>query len=139
VNPSRRDKNFAVPKDTRSPSSGSSKATGPSKFSGAGDGNSIGEIIGLVKTYARQETIGPLKGAGRWLAFGTAGALALGFGLSMLLLGLLRLLQNEAPGVFDGNWSWGPYGITLVACVIVMLWALMRVRKDTLQRKEPRR
>lgn len=128
-----------MPKDTRSPSSGSSKDSGPNKFSGSGDGNSIGEILGLVKTYARQETIGPLKGAGRWLAFGIAGALALGFGLSMLLLGLLRLLQNEAPGVFDGNWSWAPYGITLVACAIVMLWALMHVRKDTLQRKEPRR
>ncbi len=128
-----------MPKDTRSSSPGSSKDNGSNKFSSSGDGNSIGEIIGLVKTYARQETIGPLKGAGRWLAFGTAGALALGFGLSMLLLGLLRLLQNEASGVFDGNWSWAPYGITLVVCAIVMLWALMRVRKDTLQRKEPRR
>jgi hypothetical protein len=138
VRPLRRDKNFAVPKDTKS--SKSSGAAGDAKqLGGSGDGNSIGEIVDLVKTYARQETVGPLKGAGRWLAFGAAGAISLGFGLSMLLLGLLRLLQNEAPGTFDGNWSWAPYAITLAACGMVMFWALMHVRKDTLQRKEPRR
>ncbi len=123
-----------MPKDPKS-----SPGSEPKQLSGSGDGNSIGEIIDLVKTYARQETVGPLKGAGRWLAFGTAGAIALGFGLSMLLLGLLRLLQTEASGTFDGNWTWAPYAITLVACGLVMVWALMHVRKDTLQRKEPRR
>ncbi|MBI5090081.1 MAG: hypothetical protein HZB15_14795, partial [Actinobacteria bacterium] len=30
----------------------------------------IGEVIELVKDYARQETLGPLRGAGRWLAAG---------------------------------------------------------------------
>lgn len=103
-----------------------------------GDGASLGEVIDLVKTYARQETLGPLKGAGRWIAFGAAGAVALGFGLSMLLLGLLRLLQNEAPEVFDGNWSWAPYAITLVAAVLVMGLAFMHVKKDSLQRKGDR-
>ena len=127
-----------MPKDTRSPSSGSSKDSGPNKFSGSGDGNSIGEILGLVKTYARQETIGPLKGAGRWLAFGIAGALALGFGLSMLLLGLLRLLQNEAPGVFDGNWSWAPYFITLLVCVAVIGAILVAMRRSIRSGGTPR-
>ena len=34
---------------------------------------SIGEVVDLVKTYAQQETVGPLKGAGKWLAMGAAG------------------------------------------------------------------
>ena len=116
-----------------------SKSRGNVDSKPSGDANSVGELVDLVKTYARQETLGPLKGAGRWLAFGAAGALALGFGLSLLLLGLLRLLQNEAPGTFDGNWSWAPYAITLLACVVIMAFALLHVRKDSLQRKEPRR
>ena len=54
-----------------------------------------GEVVEFVKTYAKQETVGPLRGAGRWIAFGAAGAICLGLGLSLLLLGLLRLLQAE--------------------------------------------
>ena len=58
-------------------------------------GVSISELVELVKTYAEQETVGPLRGAGRWLALGTAGAAVLGLGLTLLTLGLLRLLQTE--------------------------------------------
>ena len=38
-----------------------------------GEQASVGEVVEFVKTYARQETVGPLKGAGRWIAFGAAG------------------------------------------------------------------
>ena len=31
----------------------------------------VGDVIDVVKEYARQETLGPLKGAGRWLALGS--------------------------------------------------------------------
>ncbi len=99
----------------------------------------IGETIDLVKAYVLQETVGPLRGAGRWLGLGIAGAMALGLGLVFLMLALLRLLQTEAAETFDGNWSWAPYAITLVACVLVGAVAVSRVRKQTLQRKEPRR
>jgi hypothetical protein len=105
----------------------------------AASDNQIGETVDLIKAYVRQETIGPLKGAGRWIGFGVAGALALGFGVSMLLLGLLRLLQTEAADTFDGNWSWAPYGITLVASALIGAIAVSRIRKQTLQRKEDRR
>ncbi|MEL6893357.1 MAG: hypothetical protein AAFP84_17325, partial [Actinomycetota bacterium] len=59
------------------------------------DDASLGEVIEYVKSYAKQETIGPLKGAGRWLAFGAAGAFALGLGLMIVLLGVLRAAQVE--------------------------------------------
>ena len=94
--------------------------------------NEIGETIDLLKAYVRQETIGPLKGAGRWLGLGIAGAVALGLGLLFLMLALLRLLQTEAGETFDGNWSWAPYAITLVACALVGALAVSRVRKKTL-------
>lgn len=28
----------------------------------------VSDVVDLVKEYAKQETLGPLKGAGRWLA-----------------------------------------------------------------------
>jgi predicted cobalt transporter CbtA len=103
------------------------------------DQPSFGELIDSVKSYAKQETLAPLKGAGRWLAFGVAGSLVLGLGLSLVLLGLLRLLQTELDDQLDGNWSWAPYAITLVVSLVVIGITLSRVGKSTLQRKETRR
>ena len=79
-------------------------------------GVSIAELVELVKTYARQETLGPLRGAGRWLALGTAAALVLGLGLTLLMLGLLRLLQTEWDDVATGRWSWASSASSLSPC-----------------------
>ncbi|MFM8562380.1 MAG: hypothetical protein ACKOCE_00635 [Acidimicrobiia bacterium] len=98
---------------------------------------SVGEVVDLVKDYARQETLGPLKGAGRWLALGTLGATFLGLGLVLMLLGVLRLLQTELDA-FDGGFSWVPYVIVLAACAVLSGIALSRVKKATLG-KEPGR
>jgi hypothetical protein len=93
-------------------------------------------LVELVKTYARQETLGPLKGAGRWLAYGTAGAFLLGLGLVLILLGGLRFVQSKYDTTFDGAWSWAPYLFVLIAAGIVMFIAFSRVKKTTLA-KEP--
>ena len=93
-------------------------------------------IVELVRAYAEQETLGRIKGAGRWLAYGAVGALLLGIGLSLVLLGLLRLLQTELDTTLDGAWSWVPYAIVTAVAVLVLLLALSRVKKATLA-KEP--
>lgn len=54
----------------------------------------VGEFRELVVGYAKQETIDPLKRLGRYLGFGLGGALALGLGVLLLLLALLRGLQE---------------------------------------------
>lgn len=100
--------------------------------------NQIAETVDIVKLYVMQETVGPLKNAGRWVGFGAAGAVTLGVGLTFLLLGLLRLLQTEAADTFDGNWSWAPYAITVLVCAVIMAIVVSRIKKDTLERKEPR-
>jgi hypothetical protein len=97
---------------------------------------SVGHAIDLVKRYAKQETLDPLRGVGRWLAFGAAGSLLLGIGLLLLLLSLLRALQFETD-VFGGSWNWVPYLITLVVTVGITVLALSRVRKTTLARPIP--
>ncbi len=97
---------------------------------------SVGEVIDYVKTYARQETVGPLKGAGRWIAMGAAGAIALGLGLSLLLLGVLRLLQSEVSDIADGRLSWLPYLIVLVVCVVLLVLAVTQINKNFLNKED---
>jgi tRNA-5-methyluridine54 2-sulfurtransferase len=36
------------------------------------ESTSVGEVVDYVTQYAKQETLGPLKGAGRWLGYGAA-------------------------------------------------------------------
>ncbi len=96
----------------------------------------VGDVIDVVKEYARQETLGPLKGAGRWLALGTVGSLLLGLGSILVLVGTLRLLQTET-SMFDGAWSWVPYLIVLVLALGLTVVTLSRVKRATLG-KEPR-
>jgi hypothetical protein len=87
------------------------------------------ELWDLVRAYAKQETIEPLKGLGRFIAFGLAGSFALGIGLVLLALGGLRALQTETGTTFHGNWSWAPYLIVLVACASIAGIAMSRTGK----------
>jgi hypothetical protein len=89
----------------------------------------MGELMQLTIDYAKQETIDPLKGLGRFLGFGVLGAVALGIGVSLLVLGGLRFLQTETGSTFTGNWSWAPYPITALAGLIVIGLALLRITK----------
>lgn len=86
------------------------------------------ELWELVTTYARQETIEPVKGIGRYVAFGLAGSLALGTGLLLLALAGLRALQTETT-TFDDEWSWVPYLITLAATGTIVVLALAGARR----------
>ncbi len=101
-------------------------ATSASKPTGSGQ---IGEVIDLVKTYAKQETLGPLKGIGRKIGWGLAGAFALGVSLFFVSLGLLRLVQTKIPRISHGAWSWVPYLMIFVFCVLVTALALSRIAK----------
>jgi len=95
--------------------------------------SSFGDVVQVVRTYAEQETLGPLKGAGRWLAMGVIGALLLGLGLVILLLGLLRLIQTQWTTVSTGGWSWVPYLIVLVACLLLLILIVSRINRDSLK------
>ena len=97
---------------------------------------SVGEVIDYVKTYAKQETVGPLKGAGRWVGMGAAGAIALGIGLSLLLLGLLRFVQSEWSRSASGRLSWLPYLIVLVVCLLVLALTMLQINKTFLNKED---
>ncbi len=93
----------------------------------------INEVVDLVKDYARQETLGPLRGAGRWIAFGLAGSILVGTGVLLVVLGLLRLVQNEFGDSFDGRWTGLlPYLLALLVSIAVIGIAVSRISKSSL-------
>ncbi len=82
------------------------------------------ELLHLVIGYAKQETVDPIKGLGRFLAFGLAGALVGSVGLVLLLLGGLRLLQTETGSAFGGRRTWIPYVLVVIASAAIAGGAL---------------
>jgi hypothetical protein len=99
------------------------------------DDVSISGVVDLVKTYAKQETVDPLKNAGRFLAFGAIGAILLGIGLILIALGLLRLVQTEFDNLARGGWSFLPYLIVLAFCVAAIVLAASRIKKPSLTKE----
>jgi hypothetical protein len=87
------------------------------------------ELWELSLAYAKQETIDPLKGLGRFLGFGVGGAILLGLGSVLLGLSGLRALQTETGSRFTGNLSWIPYGIVALSAVLLIGLVIWRVVK----------
>ena len=87
----------------------------------------LSELKDLTVTYAKQETIDPLKGLGRFIAAGVAGSLLLGIGLVLWALAGLRALQTETDDTFDGDYTWAPYLIVLAGALIFILLAVRRI------------
>lgn len=99
-----------------------------------GTGTQLNELKDLVVGYAKQETVDPLRSLGRSLGFGIAGSVLIGTGAFLLLLALLRGLQeltffNDPTSVDGGTWSWLPYLITATVgmlLAVLFLWKLVR-------------
>jgi hypothetical protein len=85
------------------------------------------ELFDLLKAYAQQETVDPLKALGTYLAWGAGGAVLIATGVFFLALSGLRALQTETNGTFDGNWSWAPYLIVAVVLSGVIGVAAWRI------------
>jgi hypothetical protein len=102
------------------------------------DDGSIGQLVQLVKDYARQETLGPLRGAGRWIGVGIAGSVIMAFGLAFLVLAVLRMFQYEFDTFDTRGWSLLPYVFALIVCVLAAALAAWRINKTTLQKGDKR-
>ncbi|MEZ5322706.1 MAG: hypothetical protein R2698_11660 [Microthrixaceae bacterium] len=125
---------MADPADTSSNGLGSGRSPGgpPGGRAGAKQPKEhIAELKSLVVGYAKQETIDPLKSLKRYLLFGLAGSVALSFGVFLLLLGVLRMLQAYGP-MHDsrGAWSLVPYAGTAIVAVLTVVAAATGIKKD---------
>jgi Putative Actinobacterial Holin-X, holin superfamily III len=98
-----------------------------------------GETVQLVIDYVKQETLDPLRGLGRYVLFGVAGAVFLAIGLVVLTIALLRLLQGETGTTFAGNLSWVPYvicTIVVVGVAALAVWSVSRGQNRTVRELE---
>jgi len=96
------------------------------------------ELVELLKGYVRQETLDPLKGVGRFAAFGVGGSILIGFGLCLLALGGLRALQTETGSTFRGHLSWAPYLITMAGVIFFAVLSILAIRRTGLDRSSKR-
>jgi hypothetical protein len=95
---------------------------------------SVVELCKMVRDYVKQETLDPLRGVGRWLAWGIVGAISLLFGAVVGLIGLLRLLQAV---VFDqpNGFTWAPYMIVAGFALIFIWLSLTRIQRPSLHKE----
>lgn len=87
----------------------------------------VQDLWDLLKAYAAQETIDPLRTLGRYLAWGAGGSLLMALGLFFLGMAELRALQTETGDTFVGEFSWVPYLITAVTIALVIAVSVRRI------------
>jgi hypothetical protein len=90
------------------------------------------DVLDLVVSYAKQETIEPLRGAMRWILWGLASMAFICTGLVFLVLGVVRLSQDVLGESFQHSWSFVSYFVGVLACGVVVAFALTSIKKDSL-------
>ena len=94
-----------------------------------------GDAFQLVIDYFKQETLEPVKGLGRFLAFGVLGSLGIATGFVFVLVGVLRVLQTET-SAFHGNLSWLPYVIVIGVAIAVIGLAVWRIMSGPARKRD---
>lgn len=94
----------------------------------------VTDVVDSVKAYAVQETIGPARGAARWLAFGSLGAVFLGVGTVFFALAALRLVQDLGGESLSGGWSFVPHLVAATVLGVLSGVAMSRVHRTSLGR-----
>lgn len=93
------------------------------------------ELWELLKAYAQQETIGPLKNLGRQLGLGLAGSIFISLGVMLLVLGVIRGLDSHQIPVIgsflqDRDWLIYLIGVLLLVGVIGLCYLKAKPRSD---------
>lgn len=104
--------------------------------------DSFKDVMDLAVAYVKQETVEPLRGIGRFLGFGIAAMVFFGAASVLLLLAVLRALQNETGEHFTGSLTWVPYMLTFVVAVIIAAfagWAIGATKRKAAKQKKAKR
>ena len=95
----------------------------------ASEANPINDAVEVVKAYAKQETIDPLKKLGPYLKIGVPGGLLGGLGAFLLTLGVLRFMQHRGSWV-TGSLSWIPYLTAVVFALLLCALFVLLIKKS---------
>jgi Putative Actinobacterial Holin-X, holin superfamily III len=98
----------------------------------------VSDLLDTVKTYAVQETVGPLKGGVKAMALGLAGVFCLGLGIIFILIAILRVLQTETDAFHGDLMSVLPYLIVLTVAVAAILLAIALIKRIDMRPREER-
>lgn len=98
-----------------------------------GTADTLRELRDLLVSYAKQETVDPLRSLGRSLGWGLAGAVLVAASVVFAGLAILRVLQSETT-VFNDNLSWFPYLVVALFMVVVTGLALFAISRSTQRR-----
>jgi hypothetical protein len=91
------------------------------------------ELWQMLRDYAKQETVDPLKNLHRFILWGVGGAVLVSVGVVLLVLSLLRGLQTHNEQL-TGNWNWVPYLAAIVFLAILITACYLAIKP-----KEPKR
>ena len=89
----------------------------------------VEDLLATIRAYVTQETIGPLKGLGRYLLFGIVGSACVAVAMIFFTLAAIRSLQ-ELTTVFEGNWSFVPYVAGIVTALCFFSLTLLAIKRD---------
>lgn len=113
-------------------------ALGGSTGQDKGAGEVINDLWLLIRDYAKQETIDPLKSIGKFLGYGVGGALSLSLGILFGAVAILRILQTETGTRLTGSLDFVPYVVALlftIAAAAISVYAIRRpIRAEEKQR-----
>ena len=94
-------------------------------------------LIVTLRSYVKQETVGPLQGLGRYVLFGLAGSVCFAVAAIFLTLAAIRSLQ-ELTTTFEGRWSFVPHLAGIVVALIFFALALLAIKRDGRRRRDAR-
>ena len=94
------------------------------------------DVVRLAVAYAKQETIDPVRALGRYLLWGTLGALVMCFGFVLLVLGALRFVQTHHK--FGRTTVFVPYVLTAAGAVIALVLLGLGYRRSVRHIGQPR-
>jgi hypothetical protein len=90
----------------------------------------LSELWEMLVSYAKQETVQPLKGLFRFVGVGVAAMLLLGTGVVLISVSVLRLLQTKQPFGWQltGSLNFIPYLVSLAVLGVLIGLAVLAIK-----------